>query len=61
LFSDRASLAIPCGVWVGKMGKGDLAAPETELAAGGGLKLSGSMRRSAPEPLVEHGSASPGA
>jgi len=37
------------------MGKGDLSAPGTELAAGGGIKLSGRMRRGGPELLVGRG------
>jgi len=61
LFSqDRVSMALHCGVWVGKMGKEDLSAPGTESESGWGMRRFARMRRGGPELLVGRGWASRG-
>ena len=58
--SDWATMSLSCGVCGWALGKGDLSAPGTAPESGGGIKLSGRMRRGGPGLLVERGSASPG-
>ena len=60
LFSDRASMALHCGVWAGAMGKGDLSAPGTEPESGGGIRRFVGTRRGGPGPGVAHGWVIPG-
>jgi hypothetical protein len=50
--SDQAHMSLACGVWAGQMGKGDRSASGTEPESGGGIKLSGRMRRGGPGLLV---------
>ena len=53
-------MVLSCGVYGWVLGKGGLSTPGTEPESGGGIKLSGRMRRGGPGLLVGHGWVSPG-